>query len=167
MCPCSVTSCLRLFVTPWAIAHQAPLVVGFSRQEYWSGLLCSSPGDLPDSGIDPASPASPALQGNSLPPSQGRSPPAGTIGGYSLLLCLLLSLDHKALIEVLFLSMSVHSPCPINSLKQNRGNYTLFYSWWGRFLSSMCKIASAMLQEEVTSVLHPGRKHIFTVLRRA
>ena len=40
-------------VTPWAVAHQAPLSLGFSRQEYWSGLPISSPGDLPDPGIEP------------------------------------------------------------------------------------------------------------------
>ena len=39
------------------IAHQAPLPMGFSRQEYWSGLLCPPPGDLPNPGIEPASPA--------------------------------------------------------------------------------------------------------------
>ena len=49
--------------TPWTIAHQAPLSVGFSRQEYWSGLLLPSPGDLPDPGI---APWSPALQADSL-----------------------------------------------------------------------------------------------------
>ena len=40
---------VRLFVTPWTIAHNAPLSMEFSRQEYWSGLPCPSPGDLPDS----------------------------------------------------------------------------------------------------------------------
>ena len=50
-------SCVQLFVTPWTIAHQAPLSMGFPRQEYWSGLPFPSPGDLPDSGIKPASPA--------------------------------------------------------------------------------------------------------------
>ena len=46
------------FVTLWATAaHEAPLSMGFSRQEYWSGLPCPSPGDLPDPGIEPASPA--------------------------------------------------------------------------------------------------------------
>ena len=45
---------VRLFVT---VAHQAPLSMGFSRQEYWSGLPCPSPGDLPDLGIEPGSPA--------------------------------------------------------------------------------------------------------------
>ena len=46
-------SCLTLFVIPWAIAHQAPLSMGFLRQEYWSGLPFPSPGDLPNSGIKP------------------------------------------------------------------------------------------------------------------
>ena len=48
---------VRLFVTPWTVAYQAPLSIGFSRQEYWSGLPFSSPGDLPDPGIEPRSPA--------------------------------------------------------------------------------------------------------------
>ena len=43
--------------TPWTAAHQAPLSLGFSRQEYWSGLPSPSPEDLPDPGIDPTSPA--------------------------------------------------------------------------------------------------------------
>ena len=43
-----VLSCIWLFATPWTIAHQAPLSMGFSRQEYWSGLPCPPPGDLPD-----------------------------------------------------------------------------------------------------------------------
>ena len=48
--------CLTL-VTPWTVAHQAPLSLGFPRQEYWSGLPLPSPGDLPDPGIEPKSPA--------------------------------------------------------------------------------------------------------------
>ena len=48
-------SCVQLLVTPWTVAHQAPLSVGFSRQEYWSGLPVPSPGDLPDPGIEPRS----------------------------------------------------------------------------------------------------------------
>ena len=50
-------------MTPWAVAHQAPLSMGFPRQAYWSGLPFPSPGDLPDPGIEPMSPASPALAG--------------------------------------------------------------------------------------------------------
>ena len=56
-------SCVRLFVTPWT----APLSMGFSRQEYWSGLPFPSPGDLPDPGIEFKSPVAPALQADSLP----------------------------------------------------------------------------------------------------
>ena len=51
------------FVTPWTVAHQAPLSMGFSRQVYWSGLPFPSPGGLPDPGIEPGSPA---LQSDSL-----------------------------------------------------------------------------------------------------
>ena len=46
-----------LFATPWTVAFQAPLSMGFSRQEYWSGLPFPSPGDLPDPGFEPRSPA--------------------------------------------------------------------------------------------------------------
>ena len=50
-------SCVRLFVIPWTVAHQAPLSMGFSRQEYWSELPFPSPGDLPNPGVEPASSA--------------------------------------------------------------------------------------------------------------
>ena len=49
-------SCGRLFETPWTVAYQGPLSMGFSRQEYWSGLPFPSPGDLPNPGIKPGSP---------------------------------------------------------------------------------------------------------------
>ena len=56
--------CDRLFATPWAaVAHQAPLSMGFSRQEHWSGLPCPPPGDLPEPGIEPPYLMSPALAG--------------------------------------------------------------------------------------------------------
>ena len=54
---------VQLFETPWTVAHQAPLSMGFFRQEYWSGLLCPPPGDLPDPGIEPVSLMAPALAG--------------------------------------------------------------------------------------------------------
>ena len=63
-CVCAwLLSCVRLFATPWTIAHQAPLSMGVSRQEYWSGLPCPPPGDLPNPGIKPRSPV---LQADSL-----------------------------------------------------------------------------------------------------
>ena len=56
-------SSVQLSATPWTIAHQGPLSMEFSRQEYWSRLPFPPPGDLPDPGIEPASPLSPALAG--------------------------------------------------------------------------------------------------------
>ena len=61
---CLVAKLCLTLATPWTVAHQAPLSMGFSRQEYWSGLPFPSPGDLPDPGIEPWSPA---LQADSLP----------------------------------------------------------------------------------------------------
>ena len=52
---------VQLFVTPWTAACQVPLSMGFSRQEYWSGLPCLPPGDLPSPEIEPRSLTSPAL----------------------------------------------------------------------------------------------------------
>ena len=52
---------LSRFVTLWTVDHQNPLSMGFSGQEYWSGLPCPPPGDLPDPGVKPPSPAAPAL----------------------------------------------------------------------------------------------------------
>ena len=67
---------VQLFATLWTEAHQAPLSVGFSRQEYWSGLPFPPPGDLPDPGIKPESPVSPSLQADSLPAEpSGKSTP--------------------------------------------------------------------------------------------
>ena len=51
----AVLSRVLLFATPWTVARQAPLSMGFSRQEYWSGLPCPLPGDFPDPGIKPTS----------------------------------------------------------------------------------------------------------------
>ena len=55
---------VRFFATAWTVAHQVPLSLGFSRQEYWSGLPCALPGDLPDPGVKPRSPT---LQVDSSP----------------------------------------------------------------------------------------------------
>ena len=63
---------VRFFATPWTVAYQAPPSVGFSRQEYWSGLPFPSPGDLPNPGIEPRSPA---LQADALP----SEPPGKTL----------------------------------------------------------------------------------------
>ena len=62
---------VRLFATPWTVAHQALPPIGFSRQECWSGLPFPSPGDLPDPGIKPRSPA---LQADALTSEPPRKP---------------------------------------------------------------------------------------------
>ena len=67
--------CIQLFVTPRTVTRQAPLLMGFFMQEYWLRLPISSPGDLPDPGIKPVSPAtSYALQAGSLLLSHQRNP---------------------------------------------------------------------------------------------
>ena len=67
-CVC-VFNRVQLFVTPWTVAHQAPLSVEIFRQEHWSWLPCSPLGDLPNPGIKLASLSSPALAVDSLSPS--------------------------------------------------------------------------------------------------
>ena len=61
---CYSLSRIRFFATPWTVDHQAPLTMGFSRHKYWSGLPFPSPGDIPDPGMEPGSPA---LRADSLP----------------------------------------------------------------------------------------------------
>ena len=72
-CMLSHFSCFLLYLTLWTVACQASLFMGLSRQEYWSRLPFPPPGDLPDPGIEPASPATPVLQADSLPLSHRRS----------------------------------------------------------------------------------------------
>ena len=71
LCHCSVTPA-QLFRTPWTVARQAPLSMGFPRQEYWSELPFPPPGDLPNPGIKPASPA---FQADSLTAEPPGKPP--------------------------------------------------------------------------------------------
>ena len=63
VCMLSCFSCGQLFAIPWTIARQAPLLMGFSREEYWSELPCPPPGDFPDPGTKPTSLKPPALAG--------------------------------------------------------------------------------------------------------
>ena len=73
-CCAQSLSRVRLCATLQTVAHQAPLSMGFSRIEHWSGLPCAPPGDLPNPGIEPASPLSPATQVDSLLLSHQGSP---------------------------------------------------------------------------------------------
>ena len=84
MCVLSHFSHVRLFVTLWTVARQVPLSMGVSKEEYWSGLPCSPPGDIPDPGIEHTSPMSPALAGEiftTVPPGKN-SPSEYTDGHY-------------------------------------------------------------------------------------
>ena len=79
ICACCVLSCSvmadgRLFATLWAVVHQTPLSMGFSSQQYWSRLPFPPPGHLPDPGIEPASPWSPALTGRFFTTEQPGKP---------------------------------------------------------------------------------------------
>ena len=68
-------------MTPWPVAHQASLSMGFSRQEYWSGWPLAPPGGLPDPGIEPRSPA---LQVDSLPAELPGKPCLSGVGLYEI-----------------------------------------------------------------------------------
>ena len=81
-CMLSRFSHVPLLATLWAVACQAPLSMGFSRQEYWSGLPCPPPGDLPNPGIEPRSPT---LQVDSLPAEPPGKPKNTGVGSLSLL----------------------------------------------------------------------------------
>ena len=78
-CEVKLLSRVRPFATPWTVAYQAPPSMGFSRQEYWSGLPFPSLGDLPDPGIEPRSSA---LQADALP-----SEPPGKFPDYMYYIC--------------------------------------------------------------------------------
>ena len=83
-------SCVQLSATPWTVAHQAFLSIGFSRQEYRSGSPRPPPGDLPDPGIEPVSPAS---QADSLPSEPPWKPPLQR--KVEMILCKNLALTHS------------------------------------------------------------------------
>ena len=105
------SSCVRLFATSQTVARQAPLSVGFSRQEYWSGLPVSSPEDLPEPGIKPRSPP---LQADSLPSElQGRS--------HLLLYCMYLMCFGKKKSH----HLEKRSQCPDSRIIYEQGAYAL------------------------------------------
>ena len=133
MCVLSHFSCVQLCATPWTVAHQAPLSMGFSRPEDWRGLPCPPPGDLPDSGIEPMS-----LRSN-LHWQVGSSPhvPSGKPLGSRIM-------DNKSIINMYEISMqsdtTILFSCTRGSLyifKSNirlRGKkrvkyYSYFFSW--------------------------------------
>ena len=110
-------SCLRLFVTTRAVACQAPLSIGFSRQEYWSGLPFPSSGNLPDPGIEAGSPM---LQAISLPSKPPEKPNSVTKASEETFPLLAVHLMHRG-IRLCFstLVLLVHpSLTPVHTLKR-------------------------------------------------
>ena len=99
---------VRLFKTPWTVAQQAPLFMGFSRQEYWSGLPCPPSGDHPNPGIKPRSLTSPALAGRFFTTSAPGKPSKLLTILHSPAQCPLLS-------SPLCASCSPSMCCPINN----------------------------------------------------
>ena len=97
---------VRLFATPWTVAHQAPPSMGFSRQEYWSGLPFPSPGDLRDPGIKPRSPALQADVLTSEPPGK----PVGVKDSHLIFLSLPFWVD-RTLLKTSCHSVNVLSLC--------------------------------------------------------
>ena len=98
-------SCVRLFATPWTVARQAPLCMGFSRQEYCSRLPFPPPGDIPDPGIELVSPATPALAGRfftSEPPGEPLLCFSFHFFSYYLIFRLISSLIHWLFGSMLF-----------------------------------------------------------------
>ena len=88
VCVCiQFLSHVRLFVTPWTVAHQAPLSLAFSRQEYWNGLPCPPPGDLTDLGITFMPLLSPALAGRFFTTSATWESPVAAAAAKSLQSC--------------------------------------------------------------------------------
>ena len=96
-------SCVRLFSTLWTVTPQAPLFVGFPRQDYWSVLPFSPPGDLSDPGIEPKSLLSPVLAGGFLPLVPPGKPP-----GYSKSYNFMLVLRRQS---IWFLRAATQGPC--------------------------------------------------------
>ena len=121
-------------MTPWTVAHQAPQSMEFSRQEHWSGLPCPSPGDLPNPGIEPGSPA---LQADSSP----SEPPGKPIFFWR-------STTNVTAIKPLDCFLSC-TPTNFKSVLQLNFQSTLLYLLWHSALSAW-----------YSAILFSGKKHI-------
>ena len=128
VCACMVShfSCIRFFVTLWTVAHQAPLSMGFSRQEYCSGLPCPPSGDLPDLGTETACPVSPDQAGGFFTTRAIRE---------ALTLCRTLQTHLITSSELNFLKFcdTSFSWQTISSIF-NQGSFNNMYSWFPRNL---------------------------------
>ena len=97
---------VQLFATPWTVAYQAPPCMGFSRQEYWSGLPFPSPGDLPDPGIEPGSHSFQADAWTSEPPWHLKTTEPGTGCALSYWIRLLLLLESLTKLSRMYMHVT-------------------------------------------------------------
>ena len=104
-----------LFATPWTITYQAPLSMGFSRQDYWSGLPFRSPGDLPDPVIEPGSPT---LQADTLPSEPKTGKPKDSTGWHQLHLFLNNHVFYAPVVNDIFQSRSSRFKIEFPNLRQ-------------------------------------------------
>ena len=117
-CVACLLSHVRLFATPQTVAYQAPLPMGFCRQEYWSGLPFPPPGDLPEPGTEPVFPVSPALQ------------------------VILYRLSHKNQISVSLVHINFYSPtefflsAPVFKILSRHRDMNLLKHWDAKIFSS-------------------------------
>ena len=124
---------VQLIATPWTAAYQAPLSMGFSRQEYWSGLPFTSPGDLPDPGNEPGSPT---LQADSLP-SEPPGKPLRQSRVQTLALTLncwvvtLVKLLHSLSLSFFSLSYDILMRINKHIIDMNKFIFISYYPFWG------------------------------------
>ena len=142
-------------MTPWTVAHQAPLSMGFSRQEFWSGLPLPSPGDLPDPGIESGSPA---LQADSLPseppgkPCLGETLPMGPASGGSELsevgcVCSSCAPHLHFFPALLLLSHCPWGPFFLSGSTVEQLPYFSSFAWSSNFISRMSLTNDIMMLE--------------------
>ena len=156
---CQLLSCARLFATPWTAAHQTPLSMRFCRQGYWSGLPFPSPGDLPNPGIEPGSPA---LQADSLLTELQGKPLYVYVKSLAQLLCAAHSGLLRSSLGVYFRLASVLNNLFLYVSSNNFG--TCFYS----FCLLETFLLSKMVRAKGTLHLAPGVQCLeFLILHQA
>ena len=100
-------SCVQPFVTPWTVAHEAFLSMEFSRQEYWSGLPLSTPGDLPNPGIEPTSLVSPVSSRGFFTTSTTWEIPITYIFWFEFIISIVKMKSQYSLLRVVFLMVNL------------------------------------------------------------
>ena len=100
-------SCVQPFVTPWTVAHEAFLSMEFSRQEYWSGLPLSTPGDLPNPGIEPTSLVSPVSSRGFFTTSATWEIPITYIFWFEFIISIVKMKSQYSLLRVVFLMVNL------------------------------------------------------------